>query len=128
MNRISDEELENFTLLFNKIMDEGGVKRPDLLWSILQELKERRDIEAIRKKYFNRTFSVKEWMDEWDELLKRSNVIESEAAGGCSLITKYGDPGEENGKCLGFRKSDENDEPTDKCMECSKNVFYEGEE
>ena len=40
---ISDEQLENFTSLFHKIMDEGGVKRPDLLWPILQELKERRE-------------------------------------------------------------------------------------
>lgn len=43
MDRISDEELQNFTSLFNKIMEEGGVKRPDKLWSILQELKERRE-------------------------------------------------------------------------------------
>ncbi len=42
MARISDKELENFTSLFHEIMDEGGVKRPDKLLSILQELKERR--------------------------------------------------------------------------------------
>ena len=44
---ISDEQLEDFTSLFHKIMDEGGVKRPDLLWLILQELKQRRE-SALR--------------------------------------------------------------------------------
>ena len=38
----------------------------------------------------------------------------------CETIKK-----DENGKCIGYQKSDIDDEPTEKCMECSKNVFYE---
>jgi len=94
VERISDEKLNEMINNASYSIDWNKEKNQDTTdheqqYSILKELKERRDIEAISKKYFSRTFSVKEWMDEWDELLKGRNVIESEAATGCRLITKY---------------------------------------
>ena len=44
----------------------------------------------------------------------------------CSLITKMGGkPTQMNGKCDGFQKSRDNDEPCDTCMKCKINTFYE---
>lgn len=39
----------------------------------------------------------------------------------CDSIKK-----DKNGKCVGYQKSDTDDEPAGKCMECPQNIFYEG--
>ena len=46
----------------------------------------------------------------------------------CSLITKYGKPRQADGKCDGFQKSKDDDEPCDICVDCKLNTFYEPEE
>lgn len=46
----------------------------------------------------------------------------------CGLITKMGDkdcpPKQEDGKCYGYGKSQDDDEPCEICKECKLNVFY----
>ena len=32
-----------------------------------------------------------------------------------------------DGKCEGYQKSPDNDKPTDRCMECPENQFFEGD-
>lgn len=44
----------------------------------------------------------------------------------CGLITRMGGkPQQQNGKCDGFQKSNDNDEPCEICMKCKLNTFYE---
>lgn len=44
----------------------------------------------------------------------------------CSLITKMGGkPQQYDGKCEGFQKGNDNDEPCEICMKCKLNTFYE---
>ena len=43
----------------------------------------------------------------------------------CKLITEMGKPHQANGKCDGFQKSDDNDEPCETCMNCKLNTFYD---
>ncbi len=44
----------------------------------------------------------------------------------CRLITKMGvKPQQQDGKCDGFQKSENDDEPCNTCMECKLNTFYE---
>ena len=40
----------------------------------------------------------------------------------CTTAEKTAD-----GKCVGYQKSDIDDEPAEMCMECSRNQFYVGE-
>jgi len=97
---------------------------PHNLWKMNILTDRMNDIARATKEYNHAGKKYpEEWIDEWNELRKEREALESETAGGCSLITIYGEPGEENGKCVGFRKSDENDEPTEKCMECKKIYF-----
>ncbi len=44
----------------------------------------------------------------------------------CGLITKMGaKPRQHGGKCDGFQKDANNDEPCNICMKCRLNTFYE---
>lgn len=44
----------------------------------------------------------------------------------CSLFRQMGSkPPQGNGKCIGFAKSEYDDEPCEQCKECKFNVFYE---
>lgn len=43
----------------------------------------------------------------------------------CSLIKKMGSAGIDNGKCLGFGKSEYDDEPCERCKRCIANTTYE---
>lgn len=44
----------------------------------------------------------------------------------CRLITKMGvRPRQHDGKCDGFQKAANNDEPCNICMKCKLNTFYE---
>lgn len=43
----------------------------------------------------------------------------------CRLIKESGSPGLENGKCIGFAQSYENDEPPEVCKECKLHYLYE---
>lgn len=44
----------------------------------------------------------------------------------CSLITKLQDkPQQEDGKCYGFARDYDDDEPCDICMECKLNIYHE---
>ena len=48
----------------------------------------------------------------------------------CSLIAKcikngIGEPRQSNGKCDGYQKSYDNDEPCEHCSKCKLNTFYE---
>lgn len=43
----------------------------------------------------------------------------------CKLITAVGKPHQANGKCDGFQKSEDNDEPCETCMNCKLNTFFE---
>jgi hypothetical protein len=61
MEKISDKELEDFTWLFHKIIEEGGVKRPDILAKIIEELKERREADTVLNQM---TRIVKECQDD----------------------------------------------------------------
>lgn len=44
----------------------------------------------------------------------------------CSLITKYGKPNQYDGKCEGFQKDRDDDEPCEQCMNCKFQIFYDG--
>ncbi len=44
----------------------------------------------------------------------------------CKYIKWHGEPGEDgNGKCLGFGKSNIDDEPIEPCKKCKYNSAYE---
>lgn len=44
----------------------------------------------------------------------------------CRLITKMGEkPSQQDGKCDGFQKSSNDDEPCEICKKCNLNTFYE---
>lgn len=47
----------------------------------------------------------------------------------CRMITKYQDllgrPRQQDGKCDGYQKSEDDDEPCETCKECKLNSFYE---
>lgn len=43
----------------------------------------------------------------------------------CKLANKYGAPNHYDGKCEGFQKSSEDDEPCEICKECKLHLFYE---
>lgn len=45
----------------------------------------------------------------------------------CSLMKKIGQAGTDNGKCLGFAKSEYNDEPCEKCKRCIANTGFDWE-
>lgn len=43
----------------------------------------------------------------------------------CILCNNHGSPDIVEGKCQGFQRSEEDDEPSDLCRECPANIFYE---
>lgn len=45
----------------------------------------------------------------------------------CSLVSAYGKPNQTDGKCDGFQKNREDDEPCEICKKCTLNTFYEEE-
>lgn len=46
----------------------------------------------------------------------------------CKYIKKCGEPGKDGlGKCLGFAKSDTDDEPAEPCKRCRHNSSFEDE-
>ena len=45
----------------------------------------------------------------------------------CSLVSTYGKPNQTDGKCDGFQKNREDDEPCEICKKCTLNTFYEEE-
>lgn len=53
---------------------------------------------------------------------QRQDIIEY-----CSLVSAYGKPNQTDGKCDGFQKSGEDDEPCEICKKCTLNTFYEEE-
>lgn len=46
----------------------------------------------------------------------------------CRLIKEKGKPETDGGLCVGFGKSEENDEPCTKCMNCIANASFDWEE
>lgn len=48
----------------------------------------------------------------------------------CSLVKKMGGakPDKDGRKCVGFGKSDEDDEPCEICQNCKLNAYYEPED
>lgn len=46
----------------------------------------------------------------------------------CKYIKRCGEPGKDgDGKCLGFARSDTDDEPVEPCKKCKHNSTYEDE-
>jgi len=44
----------------------------------------------------------------------------------CRLVNKYGNPGKENnGKCPGFARSYDDDEPPETCKNCKLHWLYD---
>lgn len=43
----------------------------------------------------------------------------------CILISQYGKPRQIDGKCEGFQKSKDDDEPCNTCMNCELNMTKE---
>ena len=43
----------------------------------------------------------------------------------CTMIKKHGEPEHRNNKCLGFGKSEYDDEPCEVCKRCKLNTSYE---
>jgi hypothetical protein len=46
----------------------------------------------------------------------------------CKLVKRYGRPLQYDGKCEGFAKSCDDDEPCEVCMGCPLNTAYEKED
>lgn len=43
----------------------------------------------------------------------------------CRIIKERGNPGTVNGKCIGFGRSYENDEPPEACKRCKLHYLYD---
>lgn len=61
--------------------------------------------------------------DVWDLCMKMYDALDEHAMCGNRMIEKCEHAEKHNGKCLGYQKSEWNDEPTEQCERCE---FYEG--
>lgn len=64
-----------------------------------------------------------QYEDVHENIIKKMKELKLEH---CRLITEMGvKPQQQGGKCDGFQKSANDDEPCNTCMECKLNTFYE---